>query len=115
MTFRSFTDGCRHSESSSYFLYGNKMCTNNHGSSSFLFDAFVAKQLAHASGQHAISSPRAPRAVRGEPPNGLALSCAALIDRYDVRAHLTVKIATILGPRSGVSYSAVLGAQARER
>src|SRR4051812_27594605 len=24
MTFRSFTDGCRHSESSSYFLYGNK-------------------------------------------------------------------------------------------
>jgi hypothetical protein len=24
MTFRSFTDRCRHSESSSYFLYGSK-------------------------------------------------------------------------------------------
>ena len=30
-------------------------------------------------------------------PNGLALSCAAPIDRQDVRAHLTAKSATISG------------------
>jgi hypothetical protein len=45
----------------------------------------------------------------GLPPNGLPLSCAALIDWNNVCVILTVKNRTISGPRSGVSYSGGLG------
>ena len=43
------------------------------------------------------------------PPNGLPLSCAALIDRESYCVLPTVKKGTILRTRSGVSYSGVLG------
>jgi hypothetical protein len=43
------------------------------------------------------------------PSNGLALSCAAPVDREGSRAETASKIATILGPRSGVSWSTLLG------
>ena len=47
------------------------------------------------------------------PSNGLPLSCAALRDRNHVCAHLALKNATILRPRSGVSYSGGLGGPVR--
>ena len=43
------------------------------------------------------------------PPNGLPLSCAAPIERNDACVILACKNAPILGPRSGVSYSGLLG------
>jgi hypothetical protein len=43
------------------------------------------------------------------PPNGLPLSCAALIDWNDAGAIPAFKKGTISGPRSGVSYSGGLG------
>jgi len=43
------------------------------------------------------------------PPNGLALSCAASLDREGGRLIPAFKMATILEPQSGVSYSAGLG------
>jgi len=45
-------------------------------------------------------------------PNGLPLSCAALIDRNAVQLILAFKKARILGPRSGVGYSGGLGGSA---
>jgi hypothetical protein len=35
MTFRFFTDGCGHPQSSSYFLYGSKVCYNRIVTASF--------------------------------------------------------------------------------
>ena len=45
-------------------------------------------------------------------PNGLPLSCAAPIDRESGGVLPAFKMPTILRPRSGVSYSGVLGGSA---
>ena len=45
----------------------------------------------------------------GPPSNGLPLSCAALVEWNGICVMLTCKMAPISGPRSGVSYSALLG------
>ena len=42
-------------------------------------------------------------------PNDSRVSCAALIERDNVRVHLDAKIALILRPRSGVGYTRLLG------
>jgi len=42
-------------------------------------------------------------------PNGLALSCAAPIDRETVEPNLAFKIDAILGPHSGVGWNAIFG------